>query len=258
MRNVLLPSNGRILEEFSASNVLVALDFDGTLAPLVADPERARMRGSTARLLDSLASLYPCVVISGRAKADVSGRLLGIPLRAVIGNHGAEPWGTSRNLRKKVESWKPLLEERLSRIPGVKIEDKGYSIAVHYRGSREKAKALEAIRQATSLLDKARVGGGAQVVNVVPKGAPHKGIALERERERLACDAAIYVGDDDTDEDVFRLDQPERLLSIRVGPSSHSRAPYYVPSQAEVDGLLRVLVRLRRRSMPSLKTRAAR
>ncbi len=71
--------------------------------------------------------------------------------------------------------------------------------------------------------------------------------------------AAIYVGDDETDEDVFALDQPGRLLSIRVGPSAASRADYYIESQAEIDQLLSLLIRLRdgtraitRRAMVSL------
>ena len=67
-----------------------------------------------------------------------------------------------------------------------------------------------------------------------------------RERERLRCDTAIYVGDDETDEDVFALDQPGRLLSIRVGAKQASAASYCVRGQAEVDGLLRALINLRR------------
>ena len=72
---------------------------------------------------------------------------------------------------------------------------------------------------------------------MLPEGAPHKGLALLKERDRLRCDTAIYVGDDVTDEDVFGLDEPGRLLAIRVGPSSPSQASYYVRSQAAVDEL---------------------
>ena len=86
---------------------------------------------------------------------------------------------------------------------------------------------------------------GIEVVNIVPADAPHKGIALERERFRLHCDTAIYVGDDETDEDVFALDQPGRLLSIRVGRKDASRADFYIHAQKDVDALLRLLVRLR-------------
>ena len=92
-----------------------------------------------------------------------------------------------------------------------------------------------------------RVIGGTQVVNILPKGAPHKGIALERERDRLRCETAIYVGDDETDEDVFGLDQPGRLLTIRVGARAGSAASYFIRRQADVDELLRALIGARRR-----------
>jgi trehalose 6-phosphate phosphatase len=94
-------------------------------------------------------------------------------------------------------------------------------------------------------LQKARTIQGIEVVNIVPSDAPHKGMALERERARLCCDTAIYVGDDETDEDVFALDQPGRLLGIRVGRKKNSRADFYLEAQEKIDDLLRLLVRLR-------------
>jgi trehalose 6-phosphate phosphatase len=91
-----------------------------------------------------------------------------------------------------------------------------------------------------------RVIGGKQVVNVLPLGAPHKGVALERERDRLGCDTAFFLGDDETDEDVFALDHPGRLLGVRVGAARRSHAAYYLKSQREVDALLARLIALRR------------
>jgi trehalose-6-phosphatase len=72
-------------------------------------------------------------------------------------------------------------------------------------------------------------------------------MALERLRAELACDTAIYVGDDDTDEDVFSRDEPGRLLGVRVGATRHTDAPYALRSQDDVDQLLARLVQLRRR-----------
>ncbi|HSD11890.1 MAG TPA: trehalose-phosphatase, partial [Candidatus Binatia bacterium] len=95
MKDVLKPSNRRVLAEFAGSNLLLAFDFDGTLAPIVATPARARMRATTARLMNELKDLYPCVVISGRARADVLERLGNLPGLGVIGNHGIEPWQSS-------------------------------------------------------------------------------------------------------------------------------------------------------------------
>ena len=245
MRNILSRSNYEVLQQFAWSKVLLAFDYDGTLAPIVSKPERAVMRHATRRLLEELVEFYPCMVISGRAQRDAMRRLHGIRVHKIVGNHGAEPWhGTNRPVNKN-DRWRRLLSERLSGLRGVKIEDKGFSIAIHYRQSREKKLARSAILEAVSALGEIRLIGGNQVINILPQGAPHKGIALERERALLKCDTAIYVGDDETDEDVFALDQPGQLLTIRVGQRRSSAAAYFIESQRRIDDLLRTLLRLR-------------
>jgi trehalose 6-phosphate phosphatase len=246
MMNILSRSNRGLLKQFSWSNVLLAFDFDGTLAPIVSEPDRAEMRRGTRELLSTLAGLYPVAVISGRTQADARKRLRGVGVRQVVGNHGVEPWYASSRLASEVKQWLPFLRSRFASLSGVMIEDKRFSVAVHYRASREKKKARAAIAQAAAALGDVRVIGGKAVVNILPMAAPHKGIALERERSRLQCDTAIFVGDDKTDEDVFALDQPGRLLSIRVGRSRTSAAAYYVPGQWAIDDLLRELIELRR------------
>ncbi|HSE63304.1 MAG TPA: trehalose-phosphatase [Thermoanaerobaculia bacterium] len=244
--DILRPVNRRVLAEFAASNVLLAFDFDGTLAPIVAEPSQARMRSETLRLLTEAASLYPCIVVSGRAQSDLVGRLDGVPVRGVVGNHGVEPWQASRALSDEVRRWHPQLERKLRGLPGVTIEDKSFSVSVHYRQARDKEKAREQILDAAAALGDVRVIGGIEVVNILPPGAPDKGTALVSERERLGCESAIYVGDDETDEDVFALEDPDRILGIRVGPTPASAAEYSIVSQVEIDALLRVLVELRR------------
>jgi trehalose 6-phosphate phosphatase len=95
--------------------------------------------------------------------------------------------------------------------------------------------------------------GGKLVVNLVPRGAPHKGMALERLRESLHCDTALYVGDDQTDEDVFALDDPGRLLTIRVGEKTTSRASFFLRDQACIDVLLERLLSLRQAAREPLE-----
>jgi trehalose 6-phosphate phosphatase len=141
-----------------------------------------------------------------------------------------------------VSQWRRILTPRLAGLAGVVLEDKVYSLAVHYRHSREKKKARATIQRAVLALGDVRMIRGKQVVNLLPPGAPHKGMALEKARARFGCDTAIYVGDDETDEDVFALDQPGRLLTIRVGENRHSQASYYIRAQAEIDRLLRALL----------------
>ena len=245
MRDILASKYRALIEPFAWSRTLLALDFDGTLAPIVNRPEAAQMKGSTRSLLARACALYPCVVISGRAFPDVEKRVRGVGLRSVVGNHGLEPWKATTRIHRRVREWRPLFEAALADEPGVVIEDKNYSIAVHFRRSRAKKKVKALVESVASGLERVRMIPGIEVVNIVPADAPHKGIALERERFRLHCDTAIYVGDDETDEDVFALDQPGRLLSIRVGRKDASRADFYIRDQKDIDTLLRLLVRLR-------------
>ncbi len=248
MRNILSRANREVLAQFAWSNALIALDFDGTLAPIVAEPDRAWMRPSTRDLLAALTRLAPVVVISGRARADALARMEGLQVKAVIGSHGLDPSHATDRYRDEVKRWLPPLERAIAPFKGVTIEDKTFSIAVHYRKARAKREARAAILRAVADLGNARVMGGKQVVNVLPEGAPHKGIALLRERDRLRCDTAIYIGDDETDEDVFELDQPGRLLTIRVGAKRTSSASYCIANQRAIDPLLRMLVELRGRA----------
>ncbi len=250
MKNIYSPESREVLEQFVWSNVLVAFDFDGTLAPIVAVPERAEMRSCTRDLLRAVAKLLPVVVISGRAQLDATRKLKGAGVDGVVGNHGIEPWKATDRLMKTVLGWRPVFEKRLSPFRGVQIENKVYSVAIHYRRSREKKRALAAILAAIATLRDVRVIRGKQVVNVLPSDAPHKGIALERERRRFGCDTAIYVGDDQTDEDVFELDQPGRLLAIRVGATRNSQAPYFIRGQRDIDDFLRLVIALRKRALP--------
>jgi trehalose 6-phosphate phosphatase len=243
--NILDDDNVAILSAFASSNVLLAFDYDGTLAPVVATPSRARMRRRTRRLLIAVARRYPCVVISGRATDDVQSRVERVPLSRVFGNHGFEPWAQGEHFAATVREWVRQLRARLGRRLGVKIEDKTYSVAIHYRQARRKPSARRAIAAAVRSLRDVRVLGGDEAVNLIVRGAADKGTALQHARRAFACDTAIYVGNDDTDEDAFASAAPDQLLSIRIGRSDSSAARYYLESQPQMDRLLELLVTFR-------------
>jgi trehalose 6-phosphate phosphatase len=171
-------------------------------------------------------------------------RLRGLGLAGLIGNHGGEPSPRRPALRARVRRWRATLETRLRPLAGIAIEDKGLSLSVHYRGARRPRGARTAIRAAGADLVKARLVGGKRVVNVVPAEARHKGAALDAERRRLGCDAWLYVGDDETDEDAFAL-ATAAGIGVRVGRKRASRARYYLRGQAQIDALLALLLRLR-------------
>jgi len=246
MKHILSHTNVDLLAQLACSRVLLAFDFDGTLAPIVAARDRADMRARTRKLLQAVCELYPCAVISGRSRKDVGARVSDARVKYVIGNHGLEPGRNIASYEREVTAATPELERKLAALRGVEIENKRYSLAVHYRKARSKRKARTAIEAAVRTLDQPmRMIAGKLLVNVVPEGAPHKGDALDALRAREGADTALYVGDDITDEDVFELDQPGRLLGIRIGRTRRSAAPYFLRDQREIDALLSKLRALR-------------
>lgn len=243
MNYLLHPAERRALTEFLDKNTLIALDYDGTLAPIVARPEDARMADSTRTLLRRVAKRFPVIVLTGRSRMDALGFLRGVPVLEVIGSHGIETPGTAvSRFLNRVESWRDQLVHRLQALAGVRVEDKRHSLSVHYRHSDNPVAARELISQATGDLKGARIVGGKHVVNVVPEEAPDKGVALLAACARLGCQRAVFVGDDDTDESAFASRESCEVFAIRVGQSPGSMARYYLRSQDEIDALLRILL----------------
>lgn len=245
MRDILAAGNLATLTAFASSSVLVGFDYDGTLAPIACTPQRARMRRATRRLLAQVAQRYPCVVISGRARNDLARRLERLPLWNVIGNHGREPWAQDADIAAAVQVWVQHLRRCLAFVPGLVIEDKRYSVTIHYRRSRDKPRVRRTIVRAVHGLANVRTLEGDQAVNLVFSDGIDKGVALQRVRRAVACDTAIYVGDDETDEDAFTSAPRDQLLAIRVGHAKGSRAHYRVKSQADIDRLLERLIAVR-------------
>jgi trehalose 6-phosphate phosphatase len=166
----------------------------------------------------------------------------GVHVAQVIGNHGAETGSPSRP-HHRVDRWKAALELELGPVPGLWVEDKGISLAIHYRQTARKADARRRILAATRKLERARVFGGKQVVNVVGDGVPNKGDAVAAERDRLKCTWVLYVGDDENDEDAFAL--CGNMVPVRIGRKLRSHARYFLRAQKEIDNLLELLLRLR-------------
>jgi len=244
MKPILADAQRRVLETFATDRTLVALDFDGTLAPITDHPAKAGMRPSTARLLAEVARRYPCVIVSGRARDDVARLVRPVPVD-VVGNHGAEPVRAHADPRSPVARARRALAPIAALWEGVWIEDKAYSLSLHYRNARHPRGARAALAAAARDLPGVRVFHGKRVLNVVDRTAPDKGDAVEAARRARGCSAVIFVGDDETDEHVFRGGRRAPLLGIRVGRSTRSGAHFYLRDQGAIDALLAALVRLR-------------
>lgn len=248
MKNILDPKYRSILQIFEKGGSALVFDFDGTLAPIVENPQEAFMRPSTVRLVRQISELYPCAILSGRARQDIVNRMVGISVKCVVGNHGIEwdpPDPDLEKYRGQVRSWLPVLTGLLQPLWGVEIEDKGFSLSIHYRKSSEKDEVFLAIGEALSQIGSVHIMGGKEVFNCLPQGAPKKGDALAKIRTFLKCCGAIYLGDDVTDEDAFAKKDPFTLLGIRVGRNPESHSEFYLENQEEIDGFLKVMLTFR-------------
>lgn len=242
MKPLFSPEGLRSLRILTHSRALYAFDFDGTLCRIVRDPMKAAPQDTTLALLRKLQHQAPIAILSGRRVTDLRGRL-GFTPAHLIGNHGLEGGpresrilGTARNTSA---TWKRQLE-----AAGLHVEDKEFSLSLHYRRSRNRRRArLRVMRATRGLSPRPRIVPGKCVLNLVPPGAPHKGTALATLLKTTGFDSALYVGDDVTDEDVFST-AGRHVLTVRVGESTRSQARYFIRRQAEIDRLLQALLSL--------------
>jgi trehalose 6-phosphate phosphatase len=249
MKDLLARQQRPLLRAFAQARSAIVLDFDGTLAPIVSDRSAARMSARTTALLRGIATRYAIAVLSGRAQDDVAARLADANVRYVVGNHGAE-WHTTQSsgarIAERVGAWHAALRERLAGADGVEIENKRYSLAIHYRHAHDRADAHSLIRLALRDLRGLRVEDGKLVVNVLADSAPDKGAALDRLYRLMRCERLLYIGDDANDEPAFARGDGDKILTVRVGLLRGSSAGFYLRARSGVDELLDVLYRLRR------------
>ena len=243
----LFDAEGRhALQQILSSEPLLAFDFDGTLAPIVPRPDDARVPAPLAQRLAELALLRPVAIVTGRRINDVAPRL-GFEPRFVVGNHGAEdpsrdPEPVTLEAMDRLRRWLALHAQVL-RNAGVQIEDKGLSVALHYRLAADHDRAIESIDAVLAELDPAlHRFGGKCVVNIVPALAPDKGDAIASLLARSGAGSVVFVGDDVTDEAVFRRAEAN-WLTVRIGRDDpQSQARFFLDSHTEVACLLQTLL----------------
>lgn len=237
-----------ILESLSFTQTLYAFDFDGTLAPIVQDPNNAKMKPEVERLFVKLSQSVPTAILSGRSLSDLRARLPKLESTLLIGNHGLEGIPRTKpvpDLGNECLAWKEQIQTKIVPLaddPGLVVEDKGLSLALHYRKSRKKKLTRNVLLSSVvNLTPPPRVVGGKLVLNLVPQGGPHKGLALKRLLADGKAPCSLYIGDDITDEDVFSLSDPQ-IISVRVGERRCSEAKYFIRNQSEITRLLSLLL----------------
>jgi trehalose 6-phosphate phosphatase len=251
----------RWIERWRARNRLVLLlDFDGTLAPIVARPELAAIPAETRLPLERLVRCpaVDAAVVSGRGMGDARRRaqIEGI---AYAGNHGMEIEGPGvRQIHAEAEAARPRLQAVRDRVraataqvAGALVEDKGLTLSVHYRMvDRERVpEVVAAVEGAVDEQAGLRLTRGKEVLEVRPAVDWDKGRAVEFLLDHLRPQPGVpvlYLGDDTTDEDAFRAlrrwggGEGEGVIVADPVPED-TAARAFVRTPAEVGALLNAL-----------------
>lgn len=231
------------------------MDFDGTLAPIRKTPAVAFMPASTAVLLRQLTTCRKIVagIVTGRALSDIVPKV-GRGGFFIIANHGFEIFFDNTVwIHPRVERVVPLLTKVASRLrrslrhtEGILLENKRYTLAVHYRGARElRLRDLSAtVKQSLSPYhDQLRLTHGKKVIEIRPDIDWDKGSAVTSflsllKKRRHSC--IIYLGDDRTDEDAF-VALRDRGITIVAGKKRKTAAQYWVKNPGEVAEFLALM-----------------
>ncbi len=239
--------------------LFIGLDYDGTLTPIVSHPDQACLSEDTKSLLADLSNLphtFVCI-ISGRSCVDVRGKV-GIKRIIYAGNHGMEIKGgglsfSIRNSKEYVEEINKICRKLTQRLKGIKdvwVEDKGLTASLHYRlaNSEDIHRTKQIVSPTIKLYKNLILKRGKKVWEIRPNVDWNKGKAVMHILEKcLTKDwkrktAAIYIGDDQTDEDVFSLLKEDGItVLVNRRHLRTSNAQYFLTHPKEVISFLKWL-----------------
>lgn len=256
----MIPSALEHVQEIAGGSgrAAVFLDYDGTLTPIVSQPEDAWLSDSMRQALRELAAREPVVaILSGRDLDDVRWHV-NIDAIVYAGSHGFDIAGPRGFRRQMATEFLPTLDlaekklhEALDGISGARVERKRFSIAAHYRNVNENdvPKVEQAVGEVATRHRKLRRINGKKVYDLLPDVAWDKGKAVLWLLETLGLESRsggirpIYIGDDRTDEDAFRA-LKERGVGILVNDESlPTAARYSLKDASEVERFLWALTR---------------
>ncbi|HXF51304.1 MAG TPA: trehalose-phosphatase [Dehalococcoidia bacterium] len=266
----------RAVDALLARPSIVVTDFDGTLSEIVVDPAQASLVPGAREALTSLRDAVDAVcVVSGRSLADVR-RRVGVEGLVYAGNHGLEWHGLPGEAdgaegvtaRLELAPLVPALQNALSGLEGVWIEDKGLTLTIHFRGAEDVAATARAVREraAAAVGEGYRLRPGRLALEIVPEALLGKERFLQRVIAAIGARGVVALGDDVSDLEALRLVRRRAeagIPGLAVGVASEEAPPELAevadtllqgPLEA-ADWLLRVVSRLRdeaaRRAAPS-------
>jgi trehalose 6-phosphate synthase/phosphatase len=248
----------RLISEFKkGKNRLLVLDYDGTLVPFTMEPDQAKPDAGLKRILYSLAgdSKNSLVIVSGRNRETLERWLGNVPC-GLVAEHGvwikkdpSHAWEMTKRLSSDwKEQLKPILKTYEVRVPGSLVEEKEYGIAWHYRkanpelGQLRSSELFDYLNEFLANTD-LQVMHGNKVIEVRVSGI-NKGNGIMPWLSKGKWDFILALGDDWTDEDLFKI-LPPKAYSIKIsyGPS---KARFYLESPQSTRNLLRELAKIRR------------
>ncbi|CAA7401001.1 unnamed protein product [Spirodela intermedia] len=249
--------------------IVMFLDYDGTLSPIVDDPDRAYMSKAMRAAVRDVAKLFPTAIVSGRCRDKVYS-FVRLAELYYAGSHGMDIKCPKFNKGNKPALFQPaseflpmidvvskLLAEKTRAIRGSRVENNRFCVSVHFRCVDEK-RWVELAMQVRSVLHdfpKLRLTHGRKVLEIRPSIEWDKGKALEFLLESLGLSDSndvlpVYIGDDRTDEDAFKVlrerGQGFGILVSKVPKESH--ATYSLQEPSEVMDFLHRLVEWKRLS----------
>uniref|UniRef100_A0A7N0V7U1 Trehalose 6-phosphate phosphatase n=1 Tax=Kalanchoe fedtschenkoi TaxID=63787 RepID=A0A7N0V7U1_KALFE len=258
--------------------IVVFLDYDGTLSPIVNDPDQAYMSTDMRSAVEDAAKLFPVAIISGRNRDQVY-NLVGLTELYYAGSHGMDIMSPVRkpvtdgiensdstdqqdkdiNLFQPAKEFLPMINEvfkilveSTKTIVGAKVEDHKFCASVHYRNVDVKdwPAVAQCVHDILKNYPRLRLTHGRKVLEIRPVIDWDKGKAVQHLLESVAMNdrddvLPIYIGDDRTDEDAFKvLRELNQGFGILVSPVPKETQAYYsVRNPTEVMEFLRALVR---------------
>ncbi len=236
-----------IYNQIGSSEPALFLDYDGTLTPIVPDPEDATLSDHAKKIIKKLAEKINVCVISGRDRKNVAS-MVGLESVIYAGSHGFDISGPD-GLEMQYEPGKKALphldeaeknlNEKLKNIKGCQVERKKYAIAVHYRNVDEKEvdQVKDAVEEELKNQDRLKKGTGKKIIELKPDLDWHKGKALDWLMDKLDLKSdkfiPIFIGDDITDEDALKAVEEKGIGIIVDSHESDTSAKYKLKDTRE-------------------------
>jgi trehalose-phosphatase len=246
-----------LIQAAGSRHMVIFLDYDGTLTPIVSRPEDAYLPDTMRTVLSDLVRSYTVAIVSGRGLEDVRGR---VHLEGIYyaGSHGFEiagpnglyeVYGPAQTFLACLDQAEAALHEQLRDVAGAQVERKHFAIAVHFR--RVKEADINRVTTMVNAVQKThptlRQTGGKKVYELRPNLDWHKGTALFWLLEVMGLDRQevmpLYIGDDVTDEDAFRAVRDHGVgIIVTESLARQTAARYVLPSTKAVQTFLADLV----------------